>query len=961
MRVSVKYGYKFLLVFTLETLVLSSLTIVVIQVGSAAPQSTSCGIALDNITIVAVHHFDRIENNNFWRNIVNKLHIQFIDRATGLMEGADWFKPRVDAITIASAKSMGILTGSYMILTPIPPIPEPLYLDPYGKSGKFTQIAGGRDLDGNLLFHTDGFHLTVSPSCPQWLNHYIESTKKIIDAGLDAIDIDNIAYTPFIRGGDFSEWSVYNFRSHLASRFSSEQLEQLGIHNVTAFDIREYIKSKNSLKSFKGEILVIAAPTTSLSREEIEAIKTFVQNGGGLLVQLEPSSCQAANRLLSEFGISARCGNLISSKYLWDPGSFEIKRLKTNHPVMLGVKSIVLNWGVALDIKNPNASILAETDENAWVDKNGDLKLNPNEERGPFPVVASLEYGQGRLLVQGDRTQDTMFYANEQFLRNALLWLGKGSVSGKTLVFSEVHGEEASTSCERARLINVQHPEWYCYSLFTGLAERLGLKVVPLRGISFPDDPILREYVKFQHSELIRFIKRVSESVKEYGRTNYGKDVPVFGNQWLGVPIDGNFLKDVALDSILLSPYVDLIQIETTPALPPENRLGLLYRIGHAMAQNQKAVWALGAFCSNYSRPLNHDKVNLTVLVIAEAYAHGAIKELDLSGSPEFTPIAGTVVHPVTLSVPRRIQALVDFIWSYRDLLTGFKPYAKIAVVYSVPTFLWATFPAFNLYPEEQRGELIGIADMLQKLHLPYEVLIFGHPDLFNDSYYLGKLEQYDLVILPHVTHISEDQLNAIENFLKAGGKIVFTGGLPTRDHEHNPLTGRTAERMAALLNKHPGRVLLVDEKIGLDWFYGSKDRKLLLTNFQKVLETVLGRLPIKLEGATDSVEVSLLKKQGVTALHLINYQYELGNDSFKQLGNISILIDESLIGEARNTFYISPELMQKLEISRKDTYLKITVPLLSCWGFIAFNLPPRLKVYEITVTPLEVASKFTS
>ncbi|MEM0377394.1 MAG: CARDB domain-containing protein, partial [Thermofilum sp.] len=420
--------------------------------------------------------------------------------------------------------------------------------------------------------------------------------------------------------------------------------------------------------------------------------------------------------------------------------------------------------------------------------------------------------------------------------------------------------------------------------------------------------------------------------------------------------IDGNFLKDVALDSILLSPYVDLIQIETTPALPPENRLGLLYRIGHAMAQNQKAVWALGAFCSNYSRPLNHDKVNLTVLVIAEAYAHGAIKELDLSGSPEFTPIAGTVVHPVTLSVPRRIQAIVDFIWSYRDLLTGFKPYAKIAVVYSVPTFLWATFPAFNLYPEEQRGELIGIADMLQKLHLPYEVLIFGHPDLFNDSYYLGKLEQYDLVILPHVTHISEDQLNAIENFLEAGGKIVFTGGLPTRDHEHNPLTGRTAERMAALLNKHPGRVLLVDEKIGLDWFYGSKDRTLLLTSFQKILETAIGRLPIKLEGAADSVEVSLLKKQGVTALHLINYQYELENDSFKQLRNISVLIDESLIGEARNAFYISPELVQRLEISRKGSYLEITVPFLSCWGFIAFNLPPRLKVYELTATPSEVA-----
>ncbi|MEM1509906.1 MAG: hypothetical protein QW096_08605, partial [Thermofilaceae archaeon] len=122
MRVSVTHRYKFLLVFTLETLVLSSLTIVVIQVGSAAPQSTSYGIALDNITIVAVHPFNWIETNReyFWRNIVNKLHIQFIDRATGFMEGADWFKPRIDMRTIAYAKSRDILTGSYMILTPIP-------------------------------------------------------------------------------------------------------------------------------------------------------------------------------------------------------------------------------------------------------------------------------------------------------------------------------------------------------------------------------------------------------------------------------------------------------------------------------------------------------------------------------------------------------------------------------------------------------------------------------------------------------------------------------------------------------------------------------------------------------------------------------------------------------------------------------------------------------------------------
>lgn len=56
------------------------------------------------------------------------------------------------------------------------------------------------------------------------------------------------------------------------------------------------------------------------------------------------------------------------------------------------------------------------------------------------------------------------------------------------------------------------------------------MKVVSPRGLSFPDDPVLLEYVKLQYLGPVLFIGQVSRSVEEYGRTRYRMDTPAFGN-----------------------------------------------------------------------------------------------------------------------------------------------------------------------------------------------------------------------------------------------------------------------------------------------------------------------------------------------------------------------------------------------------------------------------------------------
>jgi len=926
---------------------------------------------LDELVMVAVHPFNWIERNRqfFWDTIAKQLHIEFLDRATGFMEWYYWHEPNVDGLTVSYAKTRGVLTGSYMILTPIPPTPEPMYTDPYGNAKPFRQVAGGTDLNGKIVFHPDNLHMTVSASCPQWEEHFIGSAEKILDKGLNAIDVDNIAVTPFAFGGDFSEWSVYNFRTYLASRFTREELARIGVEDVESFDIRSYVKPRLDASRIAASILVVAAPETGFSPEEAESIRSYVENGGSLLLQIEPAGCHAANDLSKEFGVTVKCGSLVSSNYLWDKGSFEVYNVNRDHKVMSGVQSLTWNWGVALEVKNPNAVVLAQTDENSWVDVNGNLIMDSSEEKGPFPVLVALEYGKGRVIIHGDRTQDSIFDTYTVFLRNALLWLAKDYPHGKTLVFDESHYEEATLSSEKASLMNAQHPEWYLYSRFLELAAVLGLKVTSTRSPpSFPQDRVLREYAKFLHIELIRFISNFVSKVKEYGGTKYGKNVPVYGNQWLGTLQDDNFLRDIALDSILLSPFLDLIQIEVVPStFPPKNRLTLVYRFGHAMAQNSKPVWNQGAFYDNLGRrELDYNRVNLTILGIAEAYANGAVKELDLAGWPGFPAVAGTVVLP-NMSIPKRVQEVLDFIWLNRKLLTGFKPYAKIAIVYSVPSFLWSTFPAFNVFPEEKRTELIGLADMLQRLHTPYEVVIFGHPDLMDDTYYLNRLKNYDLIILPDVSDVSRMQIQAIENYVGAGGKILFTGSIPAYDHDHNNLGEEDQSRLNRILQEHPNQAVLIKDLLGCEWYRNlvkgyseNEEYSSTLNGFKSLLSNLVRNPLIITPNLPESVEVNILKKNNSVSIHFVNYQYDLTTDNFQKIDNVQIMIDATIVGEVENITFLSPEFIEQLSFSREDQYLNITIPSLNCWGFLFFNrpealFPPRFEVSDLNIDPVAI------
>ncbi len=154
------------------------------------------------------------------------------------------------------------------------------------------------------------------------------------------------------------------------------------------------------------------------------------------------------------------------------------------------------------------------------------------------------------------------------------------------------------------------------------------------------------------------------------------------------------------------------------------------------------------------------------------------------------------------------------FARSHRELLTrAHKTYAQVALVYSIPSFMFKHCGALGWFPgrssafREQWAHFQGFATVLERLHIPYEVLIFGgEPSLWDDSDALRALSAYRLAILPNVEAMTARQADAVGSYLRSGGRVLFSGKLAERDEMFarlpKPRLAQIARRGATQVSK---------------------------------------------------------------------------------------------------------------------------------------------------------------
>jgi len=159
---------------------------------------------------------------------------------------------------------------------------------------------------------------------------------------------------------------------------------------------------------------------------EISAMASFVESGGSLLcyqgVVYEPS----INAFLGHFGIRHDPAVVFSETPAWegDEGdSYWVETFNSGHPVACSSCSFHIAWGGSLSI-SPPAVAFAASEPETWKDANRNGHHDAGEEQGPFTVIATSEFGEGRVVVVADET--LLQVCNWSVLRQLVNWLLSG-------------------------------------------------------------------------------------------------------------------------------------------------------------------------------------------------------------------------------------------------------------------------------------------------------------------------------------------------------------------------------------------------------------------------------------------------------------------------------------------------------------------------------------------------------
>jgi hypothetical protein len=179
------------------------------------------------------------------------------------------------------------------------------------------------------------------------------------------------------------------------------------------------------------DVVILSTPRAAFQQAELDALKTFVEGGGGLLVlqDLDPSPTIGSNQIAKLFDLEFRPGALLSRNGDWDAGSFRVEVVQSDHFIVQGSDGFQMNWGCSI-VETTDSVVLLKSNADTWQDSNGNQRTDTDEPSGPLPVAVALEAGKGRVILVADNAfHDNIWSANRTFFMNALRWLS-GTTAG---------------------------------------------------------------------------------------------------------------------------------------------------------------------------------------------------------------------------------------------------------------------------------------------------------------------------------------------------------------------------------------------------------------------------------------------------------------------------------------------------------------------------------------------------
>ena len=236
-------------------------------------------------------------------------------------------------------------------------------------------------------------------------------------------------------------YTIYNVETYGSSSFAA-MLEENG------FTVSRLTDKPITAEKLRGyDTLILMAPGRNYTDEEVNTIKEFVGNGGGLFILGsnwgfdDGDETFSYNKIARSFGVSFANNEIVTDNqsFLIYPNFVKVNNI-TSNPITTNVSEFYHLMGTY--IKDPgNSTVLAYSGASSWGDQGfiteGHTQSNnvkdANETNGSLPVLSVMDYGEGKIVFMGSAgtfVNSFIYRSNGWKLEmNAVNWLNNRPVS----------------------------------------------------------------------------------------------------------------------------------------------------------------------------------------------------------------------------------------------------------------------------------------------------------------------------------------------------------------------------------------------------------------------------------------------------------------------------------------------------------------------------------------------------
>ena len=451
------------------------------------------------------------------------------------------------------------------------------------------------------------------------------------------------------------------------------------------------------------------------------------------------------------------------------------------------------------------------------------------------------------------------------------------------------------------------------------------------RGEHPATDSLYREFIK----EDYRAIREYFASVRESLESAYPDrdDLVLFSNQ-------ADFQSVPELVALTAAP-LEFAGMEAQKTIPPDIITDFVVKFALAAGGFEKSGFQMGSFLTSErgqdairesGLDLKQVQADLLGIEFAEQIANRGIGAMHYHGDCCVGSIdeqPGNWVAPDG-NVPDQLQTLAGFARYLEPVLRGGRFAHDVAVVLSVPTLMWERADYWGIENDRFVGSFQGAASMVRDAGHPYDVLVFGHPDIEDEFGSLERLHAYDQVVLPAVTCLSDDQRTALREFLDAGGSVLVVDDEPLRNADYQPLPG---SELASVL-EHANTTRLPGTAARDYW-------EQIETSDGGVVGDALNESRLRLD-TTRPHGVTVQTRPGDEperlVVQVVNYDLNIATGDVKPLTNTTVTITDPDIEVSHARYYKPGTAPEDLSVEPTDGGVSITLPEVGVWGVLVIG-----------------------